>query len=413
MSEPVSLDIEKLVYQGDGLARLDGQVVLVPFVLPGEQVSVITKRVKNGLLRGSSPNVSKPSPHREIPRCEYFANCGGCHYQHAQYAFELEQKRAILRETLQRLGSITFENDIHVISAEPWYYRNRIQLHFSDGGSGLRKAESHELCAITHCEISSPVLNEVIAKLQWAAKQPAWPGFLRSLEMFTNETELQLNVVDSVRPVAARFFRWCGTFLPGLAQGAIEYSATGHTFRISRGSFFQVNRFLIDPLVKEVSSENEGAAAVDLYAGVGLFSLALGARFHTVTAVERGGPAYRDLEWNAKGSGTNIRTVNASAEDFLRELTDTPDLIVADPPRAGLGRDATAELLRVAAPKLTMVSCDPATLARDLRNLVAAYRIQRLTLIDLFPRTYHFETVAHLERTAPSHSISGPRAPLL
>ena len=406
MSEPVSLDIEKLVYQGDGLARLDGQVVLLPFVLPGEQVSVITKRVKNGLLRGSSPNISKPSPKREIPRCEYFGNCGGCHYQHAQYAFELDQKRTILRETLQRLGRITYENDIHVISADPWYYRNRIQLHFSDGASGFRKAESRDLCAITHCEISSPFLNGVVAKLQWAAKQPEWPDFLRSLEMFTNETELQLNV-DSVRPVGARFFRWCETFIPGVAHGPIEYSAAGHAFRISRGSFFQVNRFLIDELVKEISGENAGRRAVDLYAGVGLFSLLLATRFKAVTAVERGGPAYRDLEWNAKGSGTNIRTVNASAEDFLRDLTDRPDLIVADPPRAGIGRDATAELLRVAAPKLTIVSCDPATLARDLRNLLPAYRIQRLTLIDLFPRTYHFETVAHLERTAPSHSISG------
>jgi 23S rRNA (uracil1939-C5)-methyltransferase len=400
MPEQVTVEIEKLVYQGDGLARLDGQVVLVPFVLPGEQVSVITKRVKNGLLRGSSPHVLKQSPGRTTPRCEYFANCGGCHYQHAHYALELEQKRAILRETLQRLGGITYEKDIHVISGDPWYYRNRIQLHFSNGRSGFRKAESHELCAITHCEISSPVLNEVIAKLQWAAEQPEWPNFLRSLEIFTNETELQLNVVDAVRPVAARFFRWCGSFLPGLVQGAIEYSAAGHTFRISRGSFFQVNRFLIDALVEEVVREKEGTRAVDLYAGVGLFSSALGRRFEAVDAVERSGPAYRDLEWNTTRSSTPIRTVNASAEDFLRELTDTPDLIVADPPRAGLGRDATAELLRVAAPRLTIVSCDPATLARDVRKLLATYRIERLTLIDLFPRTYHFETVAHLERTA-------------
>jgi 23S rRNA (uracil1939-C5)-methyltransferase len=240
----------------------------------------------------------------------------------------------------------------------------------------------------------------VIAKLQWAAGQPEWPGFLHSLEIFTNEIELQLNVVDAVRPVAARFFRWCGTFLPRLVQGAIEYSAAGHTFRISRGSFFQVNRFLINELVEEVVGQNEGISAVDLYAGVGLFSSALGRRFETVDAVERSGPAYRDLEWNTTRSATNIHTVNASAEDFLRDLTDTPDLIVADPPRAGLGREATAELLRVAAPKLTIVSCDPATLARDVGKLLATYRIERLTLIDLFPRTYHFETVAHLERTA-------------
>lgn len=406
MPEPVTVEIEKLVYQGDGLARLDGRVVLVPFVLPGEQVSVITKRVKNGLLRGSSPHVLQSSPERTKPRCEYFANCGGCHYQHAQYAFELEQKRAILRETLQRLGGITYEKDIRVISAEPWYYRNRIQLHFSDGNSGFRKAESHDLCAITHCEISSPVLNEVIAKLRWAAKQPEWPGFLRSLEIFTNETELQLNVVDAMRPVAARFFRWCETFLLRLALGPIEYSAAGHTFRIGRGSFFQVNRFLVDVLVEEVIGDKEGTRAVDLYAGVGLFSLGLATRFTAVDAVERSGPAYRDLEWNTTRSAANIRTFSASAEDFLRDLTDTPDLVVADPPRAGLGHDATAELLRVAAPKLTVVSCDPATLARDLRNLLPTYQIERLTLIDLFPRTYHFETVVHLERTAPSHSIS-------
>jgi 23S rRNA (uracil1939-C5)-methyltransferase len=139
---------------------------------------------------------------------------------------------------------------------------------------------------------------------------------------------------------------------------------------------------------------------------VGLFSLALATRFKGVDAVERGGPAYRDLGWNTKQGATNIHTVNASAEEFLRDLTDTPNLIVADPPRAGLGCEATAELLRVAVPQLTIVSCDPATLARDLRQLLATYRIERLTLVDLFPRTYHFETVAHLEKTASGHSIS-------
>jgi 23S rRNA (uracil1939-C5)-methyltransferase len=406
MSERVTVEIEKLVYQGDGLARLDGQVVFVPFVLPGEQASVATIRVNNGTLRGSSPQVLKPAPERTIPRCEYFANCGGCHYQHATYAFEPEQKREILRETLRRLGGIAYEHDIRIISGDPWHYRNRIQLHFSDGNSGFRKAHSHELCSITHCEISSPLLNEVISKLQWASKQPEWPKFLRSLEVFTNETDLQLNVVESIRPVAPRFFRWCRTFLPSIVDGAIEYSAAGHTFRISGGSFFQVNRFLIDALVEEVVNAKEGARAVDLYAGVGLFSLALGKRFKAVQAVERGGDGYRDLECNTNQSGADIRAFNRSAEDFLRELTDAPDLIVADPPRAGLGPNVTAELLRLAAPKLTIVSCDPATLARDLRKLLATYHIERLTLIDLFPRTYHFETVVHLERTASGHSTS-------
>ncbi len=396
MPEPVIVEIEKLVYGGDGLARVDGQVLLTPFVLPGERVLVTPERVKTGLLRGASPHVIEAASERTTPRCEYFADCGGCHYQHAQYEFELKQKQAILRETLQRLGGITYDGPIDVISAEPWYYRNRIQLHFENESCGFRKADSHDLCAITHCEISSPVLNDAIQKLQWAAKQPEWPRFLRSLEVFTNESEVQLNVLDSMRPVPARFFQWSKTFLPLLAAGAIEYRAAGQTFRISRGSFFQVNRFLIDALVNEVMGAARGTHATDLYAGVGLFSAALSNSFEHVHAVERSAPAFRDLEFNCR----SVHAVNASAEEFLRGMSQKPDLIVADPPRTGLGREVSNELLRIVPHNITVVSCDPTTLARDARQLLTAYRIVRLTLIDLFPQTYHFETVMHLEATA-------------
>ncbi len=391
-----ALHVEKLVYGGEGLARLDGQVVLVPFVLPGERVEVTTERVKTGLLRGSSLTVLEPSAERITPRCEYFANCGGCHYQHADYAFQLEQKREILRETLRRVGGIAYEGEIPILSGPPWHYRNRIQLHFADGNAGFHKAASHELCAIEHCEISSPVLNEVIAKLQAGVKRPEWPGFLRSLEVFTNEAEVQLNIADSTRPVAARFFDWCSTFLPAIARGPIEYKTAEYTFCIGRGSFFQVNRFLIETLLEEVLGQAHGGYAVDLYAGVGLFSVPLADRFQRVDAIERGGPAYRDLEWNAAQNGGKVRTMRSSAEEFLRNVTDVPELIVADPPRAGLGREATNELLRIRPQRVTLVSCDPATLARDVKKLLAAYGIERLTLIDLFPQTYHFETVVHL-----------------
>lgn len=393
-SQQVTVDIEKLVYGGEGLARLNGQVVLVPFVLPGERVAVTTERVNTGLLRGSNPAILDSSLERVEAKCEYFAKCGGCHYQHADYAFQLEQKRAILRETLQRIGGIAHEGEVALLSADPWYYRNRIQLHFSDGIAGFHRAGSHDLYPIDHCEISSPVLNTVISKLQSAAKQPQWPRFLRSLEVFTNEQDVQLNVVDSTHPVAARFFEWCGSFLPSLVRGPLEYLAAGHTFCISRGAFFQVNRFLIDTLVEEVLGSEHGAYAVDLYAGVGLFSVPLGCRFQRVEAVERSGPAYRDLEWNMRSA--NIHTTRATAEDFLANLAGVPDLIVSDPPRAGLGREATAQLLRIRAPRLKLISCDPTALSRDLRKLLPTYSIERLTLIDLFPQTYHFETVVHL-----------------
>ncbi len=394
----VTVDIEKLVYGGEGLARIEGQVVLTPFVLPGERIEVLTRRAKTGLLQGSLPQVLQPSPHRVVPRCEYFTNCGGCHYQHAEYSLQLQAKRGILHETLQRLGGINYEDEIHVISGEPWNYRNRIQLHASERRIGFRKAESHDLCPITHCEISSPVINEVISKLSDAVRQQEWPEFLRSLEVFTNEKEIQLNVVESTRPVAARFFRWCESFLPSVVSNAINYQVAGHSFRISRSSFFQVNRFLIEHLIAETLRGAEGQKALDLYAGVGLFSLPLAEHFAEVQAVERGASAYRDLEWNASQAGANILTARMSAEDFLRDITEAPDLIVVDPPRAGLGPDATNEILRLLPPKLTYVSCDAATLARDLRKLLASYEIERLTMIDLFPQTYHFESIVHLQR---------------
>jgi 23S rRNA (uracil1939-C5)-methyltransferase len=398
--------IEKLVYGGEGLARIEGQVLLAPFVLPGELVSLQARHVNTGLLRGSEVEILQPAPERITPGCEYFGNCGGCQYQHADYSFQLAQKPAILREMLRRLAGIEYGSEIHLISGPPWEYRNRIQLHFAEGEVGFHRAGSRELCPIDHCPISSPKLNEVIAKLAWAAKRPEWPRFLRSLEVFTNETDIQLNIVDSMRPVAARFFEWCGTFLDGMAANPIQYAAAGHSFRINRGSFFQVNRFLIDQLVAEVLDSARGSSAIDLYAGVGLFSLALAERFEHVSAVERGGPAYRDLEANTAAVGGRLRTQKSSAEEFLAGLESAPELVIADPPRAGLGKEATAQLLRLRPQALKLVSCDPSTLARDLKKLLEAYRIERLTLVDLFPQTYHFEVVAHMQLNQPIWPMS-------
>jgi 23S rRNA (uracil1939-C5)-methyltransferase len=396
---PSTITIEKLVYGGDGLAHIDGQVVLAPFVLPNELVTVNTVKANKGLLRGSSPQVIESSSHRITPRCEYFGACGGCQYQHADYGYQLEQKKEILRETLRRSGGITHDEEIPTISGDPWFYRNRIQLHFADRKSGFHRAGSHDLYPIDHCYISAPILVEAIKQIQEAVKRPEWPGFLRSLELFTNGKEMQLNVLDSGRPVAARFFTWCQTFLPSLVSGAIEYEAAGFRFRISGGSFFQVNRFLFDALVEEALSDSAGAYAVDLYAGVGLFSLPLAKRFRRVEAVERGLSGYRDLEVNVTQSENPIQAVRSdSAEYIRRQLEQSPDLLVVDPPRAGLGPEIAELILQWKPSRLTIVSCDPATLARDARKLIAGYHIRRIALVDLFPQTYHFETVMHLDR---------------
>ncbi len=396
---PVEIEIEKLVYGGDGLARLDGQVVLLPYVLPGERVAFRPQKMKAGLLKGTQVEVLKTSAERIKARCPYYMACGGCQLQHGGYEFQVAQKVSILRETLRRIGGLEYSAEIATITGEPWAYRNRVQLHFKAGTCGFHKAESHAIQGISHCDISAPLLNEAIAKFQSAVKKQEWPDFLRSLELFTNGTEIQVNVLESNRPVAARFFTWLKEMVPAIAAGAIDYEAAGERFRISGGSFFQTNRFLVDTLVNEVLGDEGGEEAVDLYAGVGLFTLPMARRFTRVQAVERGGTAFRDLAFNAEAAKvTNIQAKRAGAEDFLRELQTAPGWVVADPPRAGLGKEATTEILRLKPRRFTLVSCDPTTLARDLKVLLAGgYRIGRLTLVDLFPQTYHFETIVRLE----------------
>jgi 23S rRNA (uracil1939-C5)-methyltransferase len=380
-----TLRIEKLIYGGDGLARSDAGVVLAPFVLPGELVHADVTRAKNDLRRAAVVEIAEPSPARVAAPCPYFTRCGGCQYQHAPYEFQVETKQSILREVLRRTGKIEFEGDIPAVTGEPWQYRNRTQLHVERGEIGYFEASSHRLCAIDKCPISSPKLNEAIATL--SLDLPRHQHFRARLELFTNETDIQVHLLDPVPFTARRLFDALGP------TGAIEFGA----FRVSRNSFFQVNRFLAERLVETVLGEATGETALDLYAGVGLFSLSLARRFRSVTAVESGVSAHRDLEFNATRAGAKIDARRANAEDYLASLDSAPDLMVLDPPRSGLGRQIVRELVRLKAHETVIVSCDPSTLARDLRPLLdAGYKIQSITLVDLFPQTYHLETVTRL-----------------
>jgi 23S rRNA (uracil1939-C5)-methyltransferase len=192
--------------------------------------------------------------------------------------------------------------------------------------------------------------------------------------------------------------RWAGL---AWGKAGLHYEAADRSYWVGRGAFFQVNRFLVDRLVGLVSENLSGALAWDLFAGVGLFTLALAERFSRVVAVEAGDVAARDLRAASKG-GAAFEAVQAPTLDFLRarELQrERPDAVVLDPPRAGLGVEASGILARLAVPRLVYVSCDPVTLARDLKILTAsAYRMEQLDMIDLFPQTFHLETVVHLSR---------------
>lgn len=387
----MQIEVEKLVYGGDGLSRVEGEVMLTPFVLPGEIAEVEREPNRSGMARGRLATLLTASPHRVTPGCPYFGRCGGCHYQHASYEEQLAAKRSILAETLGRTGKIENLPEIAIVSAEPWGYRNRIQLHFEDGQLGYRELRSHKLCPIDRCPISSPRLNECIAALTRMLRHRHWPRFLESAELFTDETDVQFNVLDSSRPLARRFFEWLAEEIPSLVPGALDY----YGYRVSYGSFFQNNRFLVNPLIETVLRSASGATALDLYAGVGLFSIPLGERFASVTAVESG--AARDLAFNAQRAQVNVDCRAENVDRFLAQLDAPPDFVLADPPRTGLGKIVTRRLAELRPAQITIVACDPSTLARDARELLnAGYKLHELTLVDLFPQTFHIETVAHL-----------------
>ena len=400
-ADAAPVTIEKWVYGGGGIARIPtsigGRAVLAPFVLPGETV-----RLNVGEdIHAELVDVVTPSPQRVAPPCPLFTRCGGCHYQHAPYPFQLASKAEILREQLKRVGKIDYQGEIETVGGPPLGYRNRIQLHLDNGRLGYLEPRSHQLVALDgECPVASPRLNQAIAQMRERLSDRHFPRFARSFELFTNETDVQVNVLESERPVARRFYEWCESV------SELDYETSFATFRVSPRSFFQVNRFLVENLVDialgdDALGDSAGETALDLYAGVGLFALPLARRFPRVVAVEAGSSATRDLAHNAARAGVALETVQSRVDDFLiRRASEggaPPDFVLADPPRVGLGKSVTANLMRLAPPRITIVSCDPATLARDLAGL-PGYRIERLVMVDLFPQTYHLEAVAHLTK---------------
>jgi 23S rRNA (uracil1939-C5)-methyltransferase len=392
----LELRVEKLIYGGEGLSRQGGEVIFTPFVLPGEAVEAERLDARQHVQRTRLLRVAEASPDRVEPPCPVFGRCGGCHYQHASYEAQLRLKREILAETLRRTGKIDFDvNRILIEAGEPFGYRNRAQFHFDRNRMGYREMNSRRLVPIEQCPICSPKINEAIAGLSRMVRDRRWPDFIGSLEVFTDERQVQWNVRESSRPVGRRFFEWLAEEIPGTVPGPLTYRVNEDDFQVSGTSFFQVNRFLLPRLAALATGGVRGATAWDLYAGAGLFSLPLARRFESVVAVETGRSA-ADLRVNAERAALRIKVSTERTEAFLAGSGTAPEFVLADPPRAGLGKVVTARLLELRPADLVIVACDPATLARDLAGLVPAYAIEEITMVDLFPQTFHLETIVKL-----------------
>ena len=422
------VEIEKPIYGGAFLARVDGKAVFVPLALPGETTRVRIVEEKRGYATAEVEEIVTPSPQRVEPACQHFGACGGCQYQHAEYTAQLDFKKAILRETLER-GGVHAPGEIAVLAAKPWAYRNRIRLAFdAQGRPGYRGRRSHDAVPIAECPIAAPLLVRAaltageIARGSRAVLRP------NEISLFCNadESALLASVVttggaksgfeDFARALKQRVPQLTGAELVSEGRAgqpprkvaewgasSLGYIVAGHAagfgYRVDHGAFFQVNRWLVDNLVERVTNGQRGAIAWDLFAGVGLFARRLAESFARVVTVESAPAAIDALKHNL--NGTSATAVRAATLKFLRRArkNERPDLVVVDPPRTGLGAETTALLGEISAPAITYASCDPATLARDLRALIGSgYAIESVTLADLFPQTFHLETVVRLRR---------------
>ena len=433
----VQLIIERLVYGGEGLARLPadeqgrGKAVFVPFVLEGEEVDAALVEQKRSFARAHAKTVLQSSPQRVEPHCPYFRRCGGCHYQHANYEHQLEIKTAILKENLRRIAKLELETEVVVHSSPPWNYRNRTRLKVRTAPEfalGYYKLNSHQLLPVEECPVSSPLINRAIASMWQIGQAGAVPDGLHDIEFLANADDSQILIEATCEAGTSRtqLREWMEDLKNTLpeavggcvfetrsvnARGPVElkllaasgsqnliYKTAGASYRVSAGSFFQVNRHLINSLCELVTAADSGDCALDLYAGVGLFSTILSQRFAQVIAVEASQTSYGDLVHN---SPANVKAIRATTADFLRSGPgmQRPSLVVMDPPRSGLGESVVRSLVELGAHNMTYISCDPATASRDLAGLLSGgYRMEQVYLVDLFPQTFHVESVFRLTK---------------
>ena len=402
----VNVAIDQVAYGGDGIARLpDGRMVFVPGVIPGEQVTISITEEKQKYVRGEVKEIITPSDQRvEVP-CPHFGSCGGCHYQQMHYDGQLRYKKHILLEQFQRIGHLVFTDEIVVFPSDlPYGYRNVMQFHpMPDGKLGLMKRNSNEVFALKTCLLPQQLIRESWSSL----KIEADTGITRVELRQNNADELmivfegergEIPEIDMDMP-ASVIHRCKNENIVLSGDDALTLWVRDIPFRLSAGSFFQVNDGVAEKLVSYIVSQVEKRSPhtmLDLYAGVGLFSRFMAPLVKELIAVESSPQACSDFAINLD-EFQHVSLYQGAVEQVLPELQVKAELAVCDPPRAGLHQNVIEALVNCGVDSLLYVSCDPATLARDVQRLCEkGYVVEEVALFDMFPQTYHFETVVLL-----------------
>ena len=394
IGETLNVTIEKIVPNGYGLAFAENLTVFVPLAAAGDRLRVRIYQIKNKTAFAEIVEIIEASNLRIEPPCEYFGRCGGCDFQQMNYENQLAAKVAIIKDCLTRIGKINYEKEIEIIpSPHPFKYRARAQWHVDTQRRkvGYFQRNSHKVIDVENCPILTEDLQSILTEVRETID---WNSFWSEkivIEAASADGNVSIYSNEIIEPTEE-----------------ISFTAKGEKYFYSAKSFFQGNPFLIEKLLEFALPNASGKTALDLYCGVGLFTLPLGRKFEKVIGVE----ANRDAIDFAKKSAENARLENIefhadSVDDFLDEnkISDV-DFILLDPPRSGAEKRTIENIIKLNPAKISYISCEPSVLARDLRMLIdSGYSIESMTALDLFPQTHHIETVVSLKVIPENKSV--------
>jgi 23S rRNA (uracil1939-C5)-methyltransferase len=388
--------VERILPGGLGLAHADGRTVMVALAAPGDRLRVRIDRVKGNVSFASITEVIESSPHRIDPPCPYFGRCGGCDFQQLNYQAQLEAKSEIIRDCLRRIGGLETIPDFEITPApNAWHYRARAQWQYDSIRKRLGYFEggSHRVCDVAECAVLVPELQSVLESLRARMPQGELPDDARHFRAIAGDRELSI-VDDHGRNPTVR---------EGAENRNITLTISGERYHLNAANFFQANNELSPALIESAIGLESGHTAIELYCGVGLFTLPLARRFKKVVGVESDVAAAEFARKNLDEAGlVNAKIDNEHVGNWLAWNELNPDLssldfLLLDPPRTGAESRVISGILKLKPKKICYVSCDPATLARDLKKLIAGgYSIDSIKAFDMFPQTHHVETVVHL-----------------